>query len=368
MLAGIRSGAQLVVIDPRRTATAEWATEHLALHVGSDVALANSVAREIIAAGLHHTEFIEHATLGIEEYRASVQPYTLEEGERLTGVPAEQIRRFAHMYGGADKAIICWTLGITEHHNAVDNVHGLINLALLCGHVGRYGSGLDPLRGQNNVQGGGDMGAVPLHLPGFQPVSDAVARASFERAYGVTMPVNRGMNVTEMLEAADDGRLKALHVIGENPAVSDADTHHVERALSNLDLLVVQEIFMTRTAELAHVVLPAAVGWCESEGTVTSSDRRVQRVRPALESPPGVRDDADILQDLARRLGATWWDHQTAEQLWDELRSLSPLHGGMSYDRLEKGGLQWPCPGACGQRSRSSTTIHRSTSSTTSSR
>ena len=344
MLAGMRNGAQLVVIDPRRTATAQWASDHLALEVGSDVALSNAIAREIIAGGMHNAEFIEHATEGFDEYRSSVESYTLEEGERLTRVPAEQIQRLARAYGQAEKAIICWTLGITEHHNAVDNVHALINLALLCGHVGRYGSGLDPLRGQNNVQGGGDMGAVPLHLPGFQPVADPDARARFEQAYGVTMPANRGMNVTEMLAAADDGRLKVLYVIGENPAVSDADTHHVERALNNLDLLAVQEIFMTRTAELADVVLPAAVGWCESEGTVTSSDRRVQRVRAALRPPDGVRDDADVLQELGQRLGASWWTQQTAKQLWDELRTVSPLHGGMSYERLDRAGLQWPCP------------------------
>jgi formate dehydrogenase major subunit len=344
MLAGIRNGARLAVVDPRRTATAQWATEHLALDVGSDVALANAVAREIVVNDLHDTEFIEHATEGFDEFRASIDAYTLEEGERLSGVPAEQIRRLAHMYGGAERAIICWTLGITEHHNAVDNVHALINLALLCGHVGRYGSGLDPLRGQNNVQGGGDMGAVPLHLPGFQPVADADNRARFEAAYGVTMPSTRGLNVTEMLHAAASGSLEALYVIGENPAVSDADTTHVEHALASLDLLVVQEIFMTRTAELADVVLPSAIGWCEGTGTVTSSDRRVQRVRAALTPPPGVRDDADIVQDLARRLGATWWAPQTAEELWDEMRLLSPLHGGMRYDRLDGAGLQWPCP------------------------
>ena len=344
MLAGVRNGAELVVIDPRRTTTAQWATQHLALDVGTDVALANSVAREILAAGLAHHEFIDNATDGFDAFQASVESYTLDVGERLTGVPAEQIRWLAHAYGRADRAIICWTLGITEHHNAVDNVHALINLALLCGHVGRYGSGLDPLRGQNNVQGGGDMGAVPRHLPGFQAVSDPSNRAKFERAYGVPLPAEPGMNVTEMLDAAGDGRLKALYVIGENPAVSDADTHHVVEALGRLDLLVVQEIFLTQTAELATVVLPAAVGWCESEGTVTSSDRRVQRVRRALQPPPGVRDDADVLQDLARRLGAEWWRHQTAEELWDEVRTMSPLHGGMRYDRLDQGGLQWPCP------------------------
>jgi predicted molibdopterin-dependent oxidoreductase YjgC len=344
MLKGQRNGAHLVVVDPRRTATARWANEHLALRVGSDIALANAIAHVVIAEGLEHGWFVQNSTRGYAEFRASVASTTPEWAERETGVPAEQIRRIARRYATADRAIICWTLGITEHHNAVDNVHALINLALLTGHVGRLGSGLNPLRGQNNVQGGGDMGAVPLKLPGFQDVFDPATRRPFEARWGVRLPSSHGMNVTEMLEAAGEGALHALYVIGENPAISDADTHHVEKALGRLDLLVVEDLFLTRTAQLAHVVLPAAAGWCETEGTVTASDRRVQRVRKALEPPGGARDDLEVVQDVARRLGAAWWRPQTAREIWDELRALSPIHRGMTYERLDTGsGLQWPC-------------------------
>jgi formate dehydrogenase major subunit len=262
----------------------------------------------------------------------------------VTGVPADTIRALAHDYARADRAQLCWTLGITEHHNAVDNVLSLINLALLCGHVGRWGSGLTPLRGQNNVQGGGDMGAIPNKLPGFQDIEhDAAARARFEAAWGrPILPVN-GWHLTEMFEAMNRGELDTLYVIGENPAQSEADGLHARHLLEGLKCLVVQDIFLTRTAELADVVLPASAAWCESEGTVTNSERRVQRVRKALDPPGQARDDLDIIADLARRLGCDW-GRPTAEQVWDELRSLSPMHAGMSYGRLEAlGGIAWPC-------------------------
>jgi formate dehydrogenase major subunit len=342
LLAGVRNGARLVVIDPRRTTSAQWADRWLGLDVGSDIALSNAMAREIIHAGLHDEPFVERATEGFEAYAASVEPFTLAEGERLTGVPAEAIRETAHAFAGADRAMICWTLGITEHHNAVDNVLALINLGLLCGHVGRYGSGLNPLRGQNNVQGGGDMGAIPNKLPGFQDVErDDEARARFEAAWGVPIAPR---HLTQMFEAMERGELRTLYVIGENPAQSEADVTHARKLLSELDLLVVQDIVMTRTAEMADVVLPGTASWCEAEGTVTNSERRVQRVRKALDPPGEARDDTWILAELARRLGHDW-GQPTAEEAWDELRSLSPMHRGMGYDRLEAhDGLQWPCP------------------------
>jgi predicted molibdopterin-dependent oxidoreductase YjgC len=334
----------LFAIDPRRTSSAAWADVWLGLDVGSDIVLANAIGREIIAAGLHNRAFIDRATTGFEAYRASVEACTLEHAERVTGVPAASIRELAHAYARADRAVICWTLGITEHHNAVDNVFGIINLALLTGHVGRYGSGLSPLRGQNNVQGGGDMGALPNKLPGGQDVENAGHRARFERAYGVTLPPKRGWHLSEMFEAMERGDLRALYVIGENPAQSEADATRTTRLLEGLDHLVVQDIFLTKTAELADVVLPSSASWCESEGTVTNSERRVQRVRKALEPPGEARDDIAIVCALARALGRDW-NTPTSEQTWDELRSLSPWHGGMSYPRLEAlGGLAWPCP------------------------
>jgi formate dehydrogenase major subunit len=315
----------------------------LGLDVGSDIVLANAVGREIIASGLENQTFIKRATAGFDAYRAHVERFTLEYAEHMTGVPATLIRDLAHAYARAHRAQLCWTLGITEHHNAVDNVLSLINLALLTGHVGRYGSGINPLRGQNNVQGGGDMGALPDRLPGFQHVENDELRRKFERAWNVKIPPKRGLNLSGMFQAMERGELKTVYCLGENPVHSEADQHRCERLLSGLDFFVVQDIFLTATAELAHVVLPAAAGWCESEGTVTNSERRVQRVRKAVEPPPGARDDMDIVCELARRLGHDW-GRPSAEDVWNELRKLSPMHAGMSYDRLEAlGGIQWPC-------------------------
>ncbi len=332
------------MVDPRRTTSAQWADTWLGLDVGSDVALANAIGREIIAAGLHNTEFIERATTGFDEYRESVEPYTLEYAEKITGVPAAAIRELAHTYARVDRAQLCWTLGITEHHNAVDNVFALINLALLTGHIGRYGSGLVPLRGQNNVQGGGDMGAIPNKLPGGYDVEIDAEREPFERMYGRPIPPVKGKHLSEMLDAMERRELTTLYVVGENPAQSEADQLRTIRLLEGLDHLVVQDMFMTRTAQLADVVLPASASWCESEGTVTSSERRVQLVRKALDPPGNARDDSDIIMDIARRLGQEW-SYETAEDVWNELRELSEWHRGMSYERLEAlDGLQWPCP------------------------
>jgi predicted molibdopterin-dependent oxidoreductase YjgC len=344
VLKAVNRGARLYAVDPRRTGSAQWADTWLGLDVGSDVALANAIGREIIHAGLHNQTFIERATTGFDDYCKTVGPYTLEYAEEVTRVPAEAIRELANAYAQADRAQLCWTLGITEHHNAVDNVVALINLALLTGHVGRYGSGLNPLRGQNNVQGGGDMGAIPNRLPGGNDVENLEQRAPFERAYGVSIPPKRGLNLTEMFEAMEHGEMHSLYVIGENPAQSEAEMERAIRLLQGLDHLIVQDLFLTKTAEMASVVLPAAASWCESEGTVTSSERRVQRVRKALEPPAGACDDMEIIFEIARRLGHDW-GKPVAEEVWDELRGLSSWHTGMSYKRLEElNGIHWPCP------------------------
>ena len=344
VLKGLRNGARLAVVDPRRTVSAQWADAWLGLEVGSDIALANAMGREILRAGLENREFIARATEGFDAYSAGVEKYTLEYAEKETGVPAAAIRDVAHAYAKAKTAQLCWTLGITEHHNAVDNVLALINLSLLTGHVGRWGSGVCPLRGQNNVQGGGDMGALPNKLPGGQDVEDPALRAKFERAWGASIPPKKGLHLSQMFEAMEHGQFKALFVLGENPVQSEADQGRAVRLLGSLDHVVVQDMFLTKTAEIAHVVLPAAASWCEDDGTVTSSERRVQRIRKALEPPGAARPDRTILCDLARRFGRDWGS-PTAEQVWDELRALSPWHGGMSYRRLEElDGLQWPCP------------------------
>ncbi len=345
LLRGVRNGARLVAVDPRRTTTAQWADVWLGIDVGSDIALANAMARVIIHSGLANMEFIRRATIGYEDFERCVEAYTLDVAEKETGVPASAIEEVALEYAQADRAMICWTLGITEHHNATDNVLALINLALLTGKVGRYGCGLNPLRGQNNVQGGGDMGAIPARLPGFQDLTDPIIHEKFARAWGgAQFPEKKGYHLSEMFEAMEHGELTAAYIVGENPARSEADQTRAVRLLSGLDHLVVQDIFLTQTAELAHVVLPASAGWAESDGTVTNSERRVQRARRALEPPAGARDDLDIICELARRLGCDW-GRPTAEQAWDECRSLSPMHAGMSYARLDElGGIQWPCP------------------------
>jgi predicted molibdopterin-dependent oxidoreductase YjgC len=345
LLRGVRNGARLVVVDPRRTGSGEWADMWLGIDVGSDISLANAMAREIIHEGLANTEFIAGATTGYEEFADCVEAYSLERAEKDTGVPAVAIKEVAYAYGRAERGMICWTLGITEHHNATDNVLALINLALLTGKVGRYGCGLNPLRGQNNVQGGGDMGAIPARFPGFQSLEEPAIHTMFTAAWGgAKFPSTKGYHLSEMFESMDHNELKALYIIGENPARSEADQTRAVRLLSGLDHLVVQDIFLTQTAELAHVVLPAAAGWAESEGTVTNSERRVQRVRRALDPPAGARDDVELICEIAKRLGSDW-GQPTAEQVWDEVRSLSPMHAGMSYKRLDElGGIQWPCP------------------------
>ncbi|WSR67719.1 molybdopterin-dependent oxidoreductase [Streptomyces sp. NBC_01197] len=344
VLKGIRNGARMYAVDPRRTSTAEWAESWLGLNVGTDIPLAHAVGREIIHAGLHNRAFIERATTGFDAYAAEVEPWTLSAAEQVTGVPAEAIRDLAHTYARAERAQLCWTLGITEHHNGTDNVRALINLSLLTGHVGRYGSGVQPLRGQNNVQGGGDMGAIPDRLPGFQDILEPAVRSKFEAAWDTVIQPSYGLNLTRMFEAMESGDLRAVYCVGENPAQSEADSEQAVDRLRRLDCLVVQDIFLTKTAELADVVLPATAAWCETDGTTTSSERRVQRVRKAVGPPGEAREDIEIICDLAGRLGHPW-KYADAESVWNELRSVSPEHWGMTYERLEEHqGIQWPCP------------------------
>ena len=344
VLKAIHRGARLYVIDPRRTSSAKWADAWVPLRVGTDIALANAVAHVIVRDGLVNEAFVARATSHFEAWRASVSAWTPERAEAVTRVPAALIERMARDYARADRAVICWTLGITEHHNAVDNVLSLINLGLATGHVGRWGSGLNPLRGQNNVQGGGDMGALPHKLPGFQDVEDPDARGRYERLWSATIPPHKGWTLTEMFEAMHRRELRALYCIGENPAQSEADSGRALKLLGGLDFMVVQDLFLTKTARMAHVVLPASSAWSEGEGTVTNSERRVQRIRAATKPPGEARDDLWILAEMSRRLGFDL-GHPSALELWDEMRSESPMHRGMSYAKLEAhGGIQWPCP------------------------
>jgi predicted molibdopterin-dependent oxidoreductase YjgC len=344
MLKGVRDGARLIVVDPRKTPTAQLAHLHLQIRVGADIALANAIGHVILAEGLENREFIESATTGVEAYREKVATYTPEFAERVSGVPAATIREVARAYATAPRAILCWTLGITEHHNATHGVYALCGLANLTGHVGRYGSGLDPLRGQNNVQGGGDMGAIPNRLPGGADVEDPEQRAPYEAAWGVKLPPRRGRHQSLMFEGMERGEVRAAYVIGENPLMSEANQRRCRELMGGLDFVVLQDVALNQTAEVADVVLPSALSWCECEGTVTNSERRVQLMRRALDPPGEARDDIFIIQDLARRMGHDW-GYTCAEDVWEEVRRLSARHRGMSYRRLaECGGLQWPCP------------------------
>ena len=275
------------MVDPRRTSSAQWADRWLGIDVGTDVVLANAMGREILEAGLENRSFIDHATSGFEAYRETVSHYTLDYAERETGVPREAIRDFAYSYAKAPTAQLCWTLGITEHHNAVDNVRSLINLALLTGHVGRYGSGLCPLRGQNNVQGGGDMGALPDRLTGFQHVENDELRAKFEAAWNCKIPPKKGWHLSGMFDAMERGELNTLYVLGENPVSSEADKNRALHLLEGLDFLAVQDLFLTQTAEIADVVLPAQAGVGRVRGNSDQQREKGTASAGGGESPAG---------------------------------------------------------------------------------
>ena len=344
VLQGVRNGAKLYVVDPRRSSTAQFADVWLGLEVGTDVALSNTIAREIIHAGLVNTVFIERGTTGFAEYAASVEEWTLERGSQVTGVPVEAIRELAHAYARADRAQICWTLGITEHHNGVDNVLALINLSLLVRARRPLGRRAQPACAARTTCRAAATWApsrpscpasrtsrTPWPGPSSRPSG---APRSRPRTAGTSPRCSRPWRAAT---------LRGLFVIGENPAQSEADVHHSIQLLRDLDHLVVQDIFLTKTAELADVVLPGSASWCEANGTVTNSERRVQLVRKALDPPGDARDDIEILLAIAANLGHEW-TYGSAEEIWDELRSLSPMHAGMSYARLaELGGIQWPC-------------------------
>jgi formate dehydrogenase major subunit/formate dehydrogenase alpha subunit len=336
-------GKQLIVVDPRRIAMARHATRWLRPNVGTDVAWINGLMQVIIAEDLHHHAFIDTRTVGFDALRKTVAPYTPEHVERVTGIPVADLVAAARLYARAPRASILYCMGITQHTTGTDNVKSLANLAMLCGHIGMPGTGVNPLRGQNNVQGACDMGGLPDVFTGYQKVADAPARARMEKAWGVTgLPAAPGMKVTQMLPAAHAGKIKALYIIGENPLVSDPDLNHAEKSLRALDFLVVQDIFLTETARLAHVVLPSAC-FAEKEGTFSNTERRVQRVRKAVEAPGEAREDWRIVCDIAARMGHPM-TYPDSRAIMDEIRQVTPSYAGIRYERIEAEGLHWPCP------------------------
>lgn len=340
-------GTKVIVVDPRRIQLALHADLWLQQRPGTDVAWLNGMMNAILAEGLEDREFIEERTEGFDELRKVVETYTLERVEAITGIPRDNLVRAARMYGQAERAAIVYSMGITQHTSGVQHVWSCANLAMLTGNVGRPGTGVNPLRGQNNVQGACDTGALVNVYPGYQSVTDPQIRAKFEKAWGVKgLPSEVGLTVVEMMNAAAEGQIKAIYIMGENPVLSDPDSNHVVEALKNLEFLVVQEIFLSETAELADVVLPSA-SFAEKEGTFTGTDRRVQLVRQAIEPLGECQPDWEIICQLAQRMGASGFDFLTPREIMEELVSLSPIYGGISYERLEKAGfLQWPCRSA----------------------
>ncbi|MBI5789025.1 MAG: formate dehydrogenase subunit alpha [Candidatus Schekmanbacteria bacterium] len=335
------NGAKLIIADPRQLRFSPYAQVQMRHKPGTDIALFNGLMHVIIKEGLEDKDFIAQRTEGYEELKKVVERYTPEYVENITGVPQEQIIAAARLYATNKPASILYSMGITQHVTGTNGVKTIANLAMLTGNLGRESSGVNPLRGQNNVQGACDVGALPNVYPGYQKVADVAIRAKFEAAWGVKLPANNGLTITEMVKAAGNS-LKALYVMGENPMLSDPDLTEVKKHLESLDFLVVQDIFMTETAELAHVVLPVA-SFAEKDGTFTNTERRVQLLHKAVDSPGEARTDWQILCDLSTRLGYNMsYDHPS--QIMDEIASVTPIYGGISFERISKLGLQWPCP------------------------
>ncbi len=337
----VRAGTRLIVADPRAITLAKKATVHLRQKLGTDVVLLNAMMNVILAEGLHDEKFIAERTEGFEEMAATVKKYTPEMAAPLTGVPAAEIIRAARLLAGAERACILYGMGITQHTTGTDNVKSIANLLMLTGNIGREGTGFSPLRGQNNVQGACDMGALPNVLPGYQPVASPEARQKFEAAWSCKIKDRPGLPVTEMVEAALRGEIRAMYIVGENPALTEPYTAHARKALQKLELLVVQDIFPTETAVLADVILPAAA-FAEKDGTYTSTERRVQRVRRAVKAPGEARPDWEIISMLAARMDCPF-PYQSPADINREMTALTPIYGGIQYDRLENYGLQWPC-------------------------
>ncbi|MEW6097147.1 MAG: formate dehydrogenase subunit alpha [bacterium] len=339
----VKKGAKLIVADPRRIELAELADVHLQFRSGTDVAWLNGMMNVIINEGLLDEKFIEERCEGFDEFKKIVLEYTPEKSSGITGIPADEIIKAARIYAKAEKSSIIYSMGITQHTSGTDNVFSIANLAMLTGNVGRENTGVNPLRGQNNVQGACDVGALPNLLPGYQKVIDEQARTKFEQAWGVKLPATPGLTIIEMFNEAGK-KIKAMYIMGENPMVSDPDLNHVEESLKRLDFLVVQDIFLTPTAKLADVVLPAA-SFAEKDGTFTNTERRVQLVRKAIEPIGESRSDCTIVE-LASKMGYQM-QYQSAEEIFEEIARLIPSYAGISYKRLKKGGgLQWPCPDA----------------------
>lgn len=338
-----RKGKKLIVVDPRKTELAREADLHISLKSGTDAALINGIMHIIIEEELYAKEYVESKVERFEEVKELVSKYNPELVSKITTVPVDQIYEAARMYANAERAGIFYTLGITEHTTGTSNVMNLSNLALLCGNIGIEGAGINPLRGQNNVQGACDMAALPNYFPGYHKVLEEENVKKFEEHWNCTLNRKMGLRIPEMLDGAAEGSVKAMYIMGEDPVLSDPDANHVKHALNNLDFLVVQDINLTETAKLADVILPATC-YAEKDGTFTASERRVQRVRKAVEAPGQARLDWSILADVSTRLGGKGFDWKCAEDIFNEIRKCIPTYSGITYEKIERlNGVQWPC-------------------------
>jgi|SRR5271157_311756 len=337
-------GAKVIVADPRKIQLTYMADIHVRQNLGSDVALLNGIMNVILSKGLHDKKYIEERTEGFDKLEELVKGYTPERASEISGVSAEDIVKMAETYASAERASILYAMGITQHSHGVDNVKSLANLAMITGNVGKPSAGVNPLRGQNNVQGACDMGGLPNVYPAYQAVTDANNKKKFETAWNAQISDKVGYTIMEMMHGLEDGSVKGMMILGENPVGSDPDSNHVKHALESAEFLAVIDIFLTDTAKLAHVVLPGA-SYAEKDGTFSNTERMVLRVRKAVEPVGEARPDWQIICDISTRLGLPM-SYESPSEIFDEIATVAPSYGGLNYERLEKGGIPWPCPSA----------------------
>lgn len=343
MKKAIKKGAKLIVADPRKIELANYADVYLQIRPGSNVALLNGMLHVIITEELYDKEYIESRTVQFEEMKKKILEFSVEEAAKICKVPIEDIKKAARLYAEADKAGIYYAMGITQQSDGTNHVKSVANLAMSCGNVGIESGGINPLRGQNNVQGACDLGALPNVYPGYQKVANKACKEKFEKAWNVTdLSSKNGLTIPKIMNAGITGEIKFLYIMGENPLVSDPDLNHIEKAFSKFDFIVVQDIFLTETAERADVVLPAAC-FAEKDGTFTNTERRVQMVRKAVDAPGEAKADWEIIDEIMRRMGYEN-NFNSASNVMEEIAMVTPQYGGITYDRIEKTGLQWPCP------------------------
>jgi len=339
-----QQGTKLIVIDPREIDLVKYADIWLRQKPGTDVAVFNGMMNVIISENLYAKEYVAERTEGFDALKAAVGKYTPEYVEKISGIPAEDLKKAARLYAAAKRASIIYAMGLTQHISGTDNVKTCANLAMLCGNIGIEGGGVNPLRGQNNVQGACDMGGLPNVFPAYQQVGNEEARKKFETAWNATLSAKPGLTLVEIVNAAGKGDIKALYIMGENPLLSDPDLHHAKESLQKLDLLIVQDIFPTETAQLADVVLPSA-SFAEKDGTFSNTERRVQRIRKIVDAPGEAKPDWEITAGISTKMGYPM-NYSSAKEIFEEIAKVTPSYAGISYERIEKEGIQWPCPTA----------------------